>query len=86
MVHDGIVELVIWEVPITRANAEGIKYRCAYIPFGEAEPAVLYDNHYGKSHHRHLEGTENVYDYEDISKLLTDFFADVTRARFRRRK
>lgn len=75
----GITELVIWEVPGSMHSPEGIKYRCAYIPPGEERPAVLYDVHHGKSHHRHVEGVERAYKFKDVFDLLNDFVADVQR-------
>ncbi|MGH7333366.1 MAG: hypothetical protein ACREKS_11625 [Candidatus Rokuibacteriota bacterium] len=48
-----IVELAIWQVPSTRQNVAGIRYRLAFVRRGEAIPAVLYDWHPPKGHHRH---------------------------------
>ena len=40
-------------------------------------PAVLYDNHAPKGHHRHVEGIERPYAFIDVARLLVDFIADV---------
>lgn len=48
-----------------------------------------HDNHPPKSHHRHLEGVESVYNFVDVDQLLADFAVDVERitgeVRWRRR-
>ena len=74
-----IVELAIWKVPSTRQNVAGIRYRLAFVRRGEGIPAVLYDWHRPKGHHRHLEGIEEPYHFVDVDQLLTDFTADVRR-------
>jgi Family of unknown function (DUF6516) len=74
-----IVELAIWKVPSTRQNVAGIRYRLAFVRRGEGVPAVLYDWHLPKGHHRHVEGIEVPYHFVDVDQLLTDFTADVRR-------
>jgi pyruvate-formate lyase-activating enzyme len=74
-----IVELAIWKVPPTRDNAARIRYRLAFVRRGERNPAVLYDCHPPKGHHRHLEGIEEPYHFVDVDQLLMDFTADVRR-------
>jgi len=74
-----IVELAIWKVPPTRQNLPGIRYRLAFVRRGEGVPAVLYDWHSPKGHHRHVEGIEEPYDFVDVDQLLTDFTTDVRR-------
>jgi hypothetical protein len=55
--EDGnITEFAIWEVPVSRQRAGPVRYRLAFVRRGEQTPAVLYDNHDPKGHHRHLEG------------------------------
>ncbi len=75
----GITEAVIWQVPKSSAYPEGLKYRLAYIPPGMDEPAVLYDVHPGKGHHRHVVGREFPYEFRDVRQLRVDFEADVER-------
>ena len=74
-----IVELAIWKVPSTRQNVAGIRYRLAFVRRGEGIPAVLYDCHPPKGHHRHLEGIEEPYHFVDVDQLLADFTDDVRR-------
>ena len=72
-----ITEFVIWEVPATRADPAGVRYRLAFVRRGERSPAVLYDNHAPKGHHRHIEGKEQPYAFVDVDQLLADFAEDV---------
>ncbi len=51
-----LTEAVRWRVPVAPSYPEGIRYRLARIRRGEERPAVLYDNHALKGHHRHVEG------------------------------
>lgn len=42
---------------------------------------VLYDNHRGKGHHRHLLSEESGYSFFTVDQLLTDFKRDIESAR-----
>jgi Family of unknown function (DUF6516) len=72
-------EMVIWRVAPNPRQPEGIRYRLALILVNEKEPAVLYDNHHPKGHHRHIEGVEEPYQFVDVDRLIADFMADVMR-------
>src|SRR5207249_8603986 len=62
--EDGdIIELAIWSVPLSPKQPAGVRYRLAFIRRDAADPAVLYDNHHPKGHHRHVEGVEGPYDF-----------------------
>lgn len=74
-----ILELVIWRVPAASRSQGGVRYRLAFVRQGEEEPAVLYDNHLPKGHHRHISGVEEAYSFEGVDQLLADFTADVQR-------
>ena len=76
-----LYEAVIWKVPVSRRNQQGIRYRLAFIRSGETRPAVLYDNHHPKGHHRHLEPKTEPYEFRGIDGLLEDFRHDVQRAK-----
>jgi len=67
------MELAIWKVPASRHNPIGVRYRLAFVRRGERAPAVLYDNHHPKGHHRHIEGIKEPYDFVDVDQLLHDF-------------
>ena len=56
-----------------------MKYRLAFVERDSTAPAVLYDNHHPKGHHRHISGVEAPYDFVDVDTLLSDFQADVQR-------
>jgi hypothetical protein len=60
-------------------GVERVRYRLAFVRRGEHAPAVLYDNHDPKGHHRHVEGAEEPYEFVDVDRLLADFAADVQR-------
>jgi hypothetical protein len=79
-----VLETVIWRVPVSARAPDGVRYRLAFIPAGMREPAVLYDNHHPKGHHRHVEGVQDPYRFETVDKLVRDFKADVERVRRRR--
>jgi uncharacterized protein DUF6516 len=76
-----ILELVIWQVPPTPRHPGGVRYRLAFIRSGDATPAVLYDNHSPKGHHRHVEGVEEAYGFSGVDQLLEDFAGDVRRVK-----
>ena len=75
-----IVELVVWRVPVTLHDTSGVRYRLAFVRRDAAIPAVLYDNHSPKGHHRHIEGVEEPYQFVDLDRLVLDFRTDVERA------
>jgi Family of unknown function (DUF6516) len=64
---------VIWKVEPSARTPEGLRYRLAFIRADDRRPAILYDNHPPKDHHRHIGGTQSAYPFETIAKLLRDF-------------
>ncbi len=70
-----ILEVVVWRVPKTSRSPSGVRYRLAFVRHGEDQPAVLYDNHSPKGHHRHVAGVEEPYNFVDVEQLLSDFTA-----------
>jgi len=73
-------ELVLWDVPEpVPPTTHGFKYRLAYVVGGKR--VVGYDNERGKGDHRHYEGTETPYQFENANKVLADFRTDVKRYR-----
>lgn len=74
------VEMVIWRVPGPVAGSNhGYKYRLFYGRPGKR--LVGYDNERSKGDHRHVEGREEFYEFEDVETLVRNFFADVERWR-----
>ncbi len=46
----------------------------------DESPAVLYDNHHPKGHHKHLERAEFACEFDGLEKLIEDFEKDVKKA------
>ena len=75
-----LYEVVLWMVERNARHPEGVRYRLAFIRAGEEAPAVLYDNHHPKGHHRHIGGREAPYAFTTAQRLVADFLADVRAA------
>lgn len=78
-VFGNLTEYVVWVLPISSLYPEGVRYRFAFVKAGQRAPHVLYDNHHPKGHHKHIGGTEIVYEFSSIEKLFMDFFNDVNK-------
>src|SRR5262245_48024684 len=70
-------EMIVWRVPESRMYKDGVRYRLVFIPLGARRPAVLYDNHHPKGHHKHLDDLEQPYIFSGLEKLKTDFDMDM---------
>jgi len=62
-----ILELVVWKVPMGVKHPKGVRYRLAFIPQGQDDPALLYDNHHPKGPHKHNNEAESAYVFVDRS-------------------
>jgi hypothetical protein len=71
-----LYEIVLWKVERNARQPEGVRYRLAFIRSGEEAPAVLYDNHHPKGHHRHVGEREEPYDFVSARQLVADFLAE----------
>jgi hypothetical protein len=71
-----LVELVLWQVWRSVTHPEGLRYRLAFVLAGTKTPAVLYDNHHPKGHHRHRDAAQSSYPFSGVDQLLADFLAD----------
>jgi hypothetical protein len=73
-----LVSVVIWLLPEpSDERPHGFKYRLNYCTAG-GETLVRYDNEKGKGDHKHFaNGTEAPYKFQDVDKLLDDFWHDV---------
>lgn len=72
-----ICEMIIWQLPVnTKERPHGLKYRlhCGY---RNGKCLVRYDNEHGKGDHRHYADVEEIYKFESVEKLLSDFIEDV---------
>jgi len=81
-----LVELVLWQVPRSVAYPDGLRYRLALLLAGTKKPAVLYDNHHPKGHHRHCGDVQIAYTFSTVDQLLVDFLADVQHAKAGRKE
>jgi len=45
----------------------------AFVLSGEKAPALLYDNHHPKGHHRHVGTREEPYLFSTVRQLVADF-------------
>jgi len=72
-------EMVIWRIEPNPRQPEGVRYRLALIRAGERIPAVLYDNHHPKGHHRHGRH-RRTREFVDLDPLIAELMTDVTRA------
>ena len=78
----GIVEMVIWRVPVpVHPSRHDLKYSLFYGRPGIRE--VGYDNERGKGDHRHFSGVETPYHFRSIEQLVADFWSDVRAMRVR---
>ena len=75
-----IVEMVIWRLPEPLPpSTHSSKYRLFFGRPGDR--VVAYDNERGKGDHRHVGGRELRYRFVSVEKLISDFLADVDKAR-----
>jgi hypothetical protein len=73
-----LYEIVLWKVERNARHPEGVRYRLAFIRSGEEVPAILYDNHHPKGHHRHIGEREEPYAFVTARQLIADFLAQAT--------
>ncbi len=68
----GIVQAVVWELPIPlKGSMHRYKYR---LYFGKSGACLgRFDNEQGKGDHKHIKGIESPYQFKDIPTLLKDF-------------
>src|ERR1700680_3240655 len=73
--RSNLYEMVIWKVDRSALYPEAVRYRLALIRSGEETPALLYDNHHPKGHHRHVGKREEPYSFVTARQLVADFLA-----------
>jgi hypothetical protein len=76
-----LYEIVLWRVAQSARHPEGVRYRLAFIRSGEKAPALVYDNHHPKGHHRHVGAREESYSFTTVHQLVADFSSEVNRLR-----
>jgi len=74
-----IIEMKMWNVPVSKDRPEGIKYSLVYVR--EGHRIVGYDNAEGKGHHRHYRDQEGQYFFKGVDVLVKDFYRDVEKIR-----
>ncbi len=74
--NGNLYEMAIWRVQRSQSNAEGVRYRLAFIRSGEPIPILLYDNHHPKGHHRHVKGQQEPYAFTTVAQLIADFMSE----------
>lgn len=74
---EAIIELKVWELPISNKYPDGLKYSLFCVEVESKEIIVGIDNHHPKDHHIHFGDVEEIYFFEGVEKLLTDFYSFV---------
>lgn len=74
-----LYEIVLWRVERSARHPEGVRYRLAFIRSGEETPALLYDNHHPKGHHRHIGAGEEPYLFTTVEQLVADFTSEASK-------
>lgn len=72
-------EIKIWKVKATPDKPHGYKYSLVYIVQGRR--VIGYDNAEGKGDHRHYGDRIGPYRFENVDKLIKDFYLDIQRYR-----
>jgi uncharacterized protein DUF6516 len=71
-----VLQMTVWKLPRpVEGCAHSLKYRLAYVVDGQC--VLRYDNETGKGDHRHVQGTETRYEFENLEVLQVDFWKDV---------
>ena len=76
--RENLYEIVIWRIDRSTLYPEAVRYRLAFIRSGEERPALLYDNHHPKGHHRHVGTKQEPYSFVTARQLVADFVAQAT--------
>ncbi|MEK6591186.1 MAG: DUF6516 family protein [Nitrospinota bacterium] len=74
-----IIEMKIWEVPLSKDKPHGLKYSLVYIR--EGKRIVGYDNAESKGDHKHLRYKEYPYQFRNVDTLIEDFYEDIEKIR-----
>ena len=73
--NEYLMEINIWKVKKDKNNPEGFHYLLVLIKNNKR--ILGYDNHERKGHHKHTHDKEMPYNFENIDKLLKDFYNDL---------
>jgi hypothetical protein len=76
-----IIQVVVWQLSESLPGSSHFyKYRLHY-QNADGSDYIRYDNERGKGDHRHIDGTEELYCFESVKKLVEDFYAAIRQAR-----
>ncbi|HHT9154373.1 MAG TPA: toxin-antitoxin system TumE family protein [Candidatus Tripitaka sp. YC43] len=78
-VYGNTSEIKVWGVRPTPDKPHGYKYSLVYIVKGKR--VIGYDNAEYKGDHRHYGDRIEPYKFENLEKLVEDFYSDVQRYR-----
>jgi hypothetical protein len=70
-----IIEIKLWQVPVSADKPQGYKYSLVYIVKGER--VIGYDNAEGKGDHKHNRKSMEYYKFKTIRRLIGDFMKDI---------
>ncbi len=70
-----VVELKVWEVRKSEKYPDGVKYSLYCVEVDTKNVLIGIDNHHPKGHHIHFGDEEEIYFFEDVEKLIEDFYA-----------
>jgi len=75
---ENTVEVKVWQLPKPSPDKpHGYKYSLVYIV--KDVRVIGYDNAEGQGDHRHYRDRQKPYTFQDIDKLLQDFYGDIER-------
>jgi len=70
------IEIKLWKLPEVKEDSpHGYKYSLVYIVDGIR--VIGYDNAEGKGDHRHIRRNEQPYRFNNVRKLIHDFYRDI---------
>ena len=70
-----IIEIKLWQVPVSDDKPHGYKYSFVYIVKGER--VIGYDNAEEQGEHKHNGNSTEYYEFKTIRRLIDDFMKDV---------
>lgn len=70
-----IVEIKMWQVPVSVDKPHGFNYSLVYIADGTR--VIGFDNAEGKGDHRHIGEVETAYLFTSLRQLVEDFLKEV---------
>lgn len=69
-----IRELWVWSLRKSERYPDGVKYRLVLVDSASGKIHLLYDNHWPKGHHVHVDGREEPYRFSSVAELVREFW------------